>query len=63
MRLTTLFLVLVWAGPLTASAGEAAPSRPNIVWITTEDNSPGWLRLYDPAGAPMPHCVNATVYD
>lgn len=32
-------------------------NRPNIVWITTEDNSFRWLRLYDEEnGVPMP-CV------
>jgi arylsulfatase A-like enzyme len=31
-----------------------AQDRPNIVWIVTEDNSKHQLRLYDPAGAPMP---------
>ena len=29
--------------------------RPNIVWLVTEDNSAAWLRLYHPAGAPMPN--------
>ena len=32
----------------------AAP-RPNIVWLTTEDNAACWYRLYNPAGAPMPN--------
>lgn len=30
--------------------------KPNIVWITTEDNSANWYRLYNPEhGAPMPN--------
>lgn len=38
------------------AASVLAVERPNIVWIVTEDNSPDWLRLYNPAGgAPMPH--------
>jgi len=33
----------------------AQQKRPNIVWITTEDNSACWYRLYNPEhGAPMP---------
>ncbi|MDW7690872.1 sulfatase-like hydrolase/transferase [Flammeovirgaceae bacterium SG7u.111] len=33
-----------------------ADDRPNIVWITTEDNSAWWLRLYDAEnGVPMPN--------
>jgi arylsulfatase A-like enzyme len=40
----------------TTSATMADDVRPNIVWITTEDNSPHWLRLYNPdGGAPMPN--------
>lgn len=34
----------------------AAQDRPNIVWLTTEDNSACWYRLYNPEhGAPMPN--------
>jgi arylsulfatase A-like enzyme len=30
--------------------------RPNIVWLTTEDNSASWYRIYNPAhGVPMPN--------
>lgn len=48
-RLFILFLVLT----LSVSA---KPDRPNIVWLTSEDNSANWYRLYDPEhGAPMPH--------
>ena len=32
----------------------AQQSKPNIVWLTTEDNSANWYRLYNPKGAPMP---------
>jgi len=31
-----------------------AVDRPNIIWLVTEDNSPGWLQLYHPDGAKMP---------
>ncbi len=35
---------------------QAAQERPNIVWLTTEDNSANWYRLYNPEqGAPMPN--------
>ena len=39
---------------LLVSSLPGAAARPNIVWIVTEDNSKHQLRLYDPAGAPMP---------
>jgi arylsulfatase A-like enzyme len=31
------------------------PDRPNILWITSEDNSKHFVRAFDPTGAPMPH--------
>jgi hypothetical protein len=45
--------------PLTAvcnlaSRAEEQAARPNIVWLTTEDNATWWYRLYNPDGAPMP---------
>lgn len=33
----------------------SAADRPNIVWIVSEDNGAGHLRLYHPQGAPTPH--------
>lgn len=30
-------------------------SRPNIVWLTSEDNSVHYVKLYDPTGAAMPN--------
>ncbi|MEO0509922.1 MAG: sulfatase [Verrucomicrobiota bacterium] len=34
----------------------AAQDRPNIVWLTSEDNSANWYRLYNPEhGTPMPN--------
>ena len=49
---TTRFLVLfVCAAPLMADAAD----RPNIVWLTSEDNSANWYRLYNEHGAPMPN--------
>ncbi|UCD52882.1 MAG: sulfatase-like hydrolase/transferase [Phycisphaerales bacterium] len=42
-------------GSAREAAGSAGNKRPNIVWLVTEDNSASWLRLYDPAGAPMPN--------
>lgn len=36
--------------------GLTAQEKPNIVWMTTEDNSALWYRLYSPeTGAPMPN--------
>ncbi len=44
------------AGFAAALAGSAAQERPNILWLTTEDNSACWYRLYNPEhGAPMPN--------
>lgn len=40
---------------LLVSALHGAATRPNIVWIVTEDSAKHQLRLYDPAGAPMPN--------
>jgi arylsulfatase A-like enzyme len=48
MKFLVLFLFLVCAA--------LAQDRPNIVWMTTEDNSAIWYRLYNPEhGAPMPN--------
>ncbi len=44
----TLLVILLSATTI------AQQKRPNIVWITTEDNSACWYRLYNPDhGAPM----------
>lgn len=41
---------------LSSAATAQDATRPNIVWIVTEDNAPHWLRLYNPdGGAPMPN--------
>ncbi|WP_233231560.1 sulfatase-like hydrolase/transferase [Tichowtungia aerotolerans] len=41
---------------LIVCAAFAVQDRPNIVWLTTEDNSACWYRLYNPEhGAPMPN--------
>jgi len=40
----------------TILAVNAKQDRPNIVWLTSEDNSACWYRLYNPEhGAPMPN--------
>jgi len=41
--------------PLWGLRAEEQPPRPNIVWLTTEDNAACWYRLYNPDGAPMPN--------
>ncbi|MDF7823903.1 sulfatase-like hydrolase/transferase [Pontiellaceae bacterium B12227] len=47
---------LIVSGVLMASATFAAQDRPNIVWLTTEDNSANWYRLYNPEhGVAMPN--------
>jgi arylsulfatase A-like enzyme len=41
---------------LLAGTAWAAQDRPNIVWLTTEDNSANWYRLYNPEhGIAMPN--------
>ncbi|MFW5644423.1 MAG: sulfatase-like hydrolase/transferase, partial [Bacteroidota bacterium] len=32
-----------------------SPKKPNIVWITSEDNSKHFIRLFDEQGAPTPN--------
>ncbi|MCP5520369.1 MAG: sulfatase [Verrucomicrobiales bacterium] len=49
----TLFAVL--ALPATVLSLAAGQAHPNIVWLTTEDNSAHWYRLYNDHGAPMPN--------
>ena len=51
-RLIHIPLLLLVAA--VSYAADAA-SRPNIVWLTTEDNSANWYRLYNDQGAPMPN--------
>jgi len=52
-----LFLgILLGAGVAVVVRADSPQSRPNIVWLTTEDNSANWYRLYNPEhGAPMPN--------
>ncbi|MDD2600699.1 MAG: hypothetical protein PHO37_16005, partial [Kiritimatiellae bacterium] len=40
---------------LLAVSAYAKQERPNIVWLTTEDNSANWYKLYDPDGVAMPN--------
>ena len=48
------FSILAFILMITTAYSEQ--KRPNIVWITTEDNSSCWYRLYNPDfGAPMPN--------
>lgn len=51
----SLIVLLSWILGSLALA-QAKQDKPNIVWITTEDNSASWYRLYNKeAGAPMPN--------
>lgn len=45
----------VLIGILGFALVSSARERPNIVWLVSEDNSAGWLRLYSETGAPMPN--------
>ncbi|MEX0326395.1 MAG: sulfatase [Puniceicoccaceae bacterium] len=49
----SILIALIWWAPLQAD--DSMPERPNIVWLTTEDNSVHYLRLYTEGGAPMPN--------
>lgn len=55
------FIWLFWA------CTPAEQSQPNIVWLTTEDNSPHHMKLYNGKGASMPAiealAQNGVVYD
>lgn len=49
----SLLIVMVL---MAAVAVNAKQDRPNIVWVTSEDNSANWYRLYNPEhGAAMPN--------
>ena len=54
VRLLLAVLAAACLWPMSTSATSAA-DRPNIVWLTTEDNSANWYRLYDENGATLPH--------
>jgi len=49
------------------ACGPSEQSLPNIVWLTTEDNSPHHMKLYNEKGASMPAiealAQNGVVYD
>ncbi|MBK1875863.1 sulfatase family protein [Pelagicoccus mobilis] len=49
-RLTLLATMWAVLGTLVLYSAE----RPNILWLTSEDNSVHYLRLYSEGGAPMP---------
>jgi arylsulfatase A-like enzyme len=49
MKLSRLILLI-----LLVATGRAA-DRPNILWVTSEDNAAEYLRLYAADGAPTPH--------
>jgi arylsulfatase A-like enzyme len=54
----SMMSLLVFCGALLGVAVPLASGadRPNVVWLTTEDNSANWYRLYNPEhGAPMPN--------
>jgi len=50
-----IMLLIGW-GLTLGSPTFAAQDKPNLVWLTTEDNSACWYRLYnEKGGAPMPN--------
>ena len=54
-----LGIAIVWAGSSVSVIAQDAPttddSRPNVVWIMSEDNSKHYLKHFDPEGAPAPN--------
>ena len=48
-----LISLLLWN--LSCSSKPVLPERPNIVWITSEDNSKHYLSLFDKNGVETPH--------
>ncbi|MCB0634849.1 MAG: sulfatase-like hydrolase/transferase, partial [Lewinella sp.] len=46
------FFFLTW--PSQNIQAQTAVSRPNIVWLVSEDNSQHWLQLYQKNGVAMP---------
>ncbi|WP_068473006.1 sulfatase family protein [Saccharicrinis aurantiacus] len=55
-KTTDIKIVFLFVVFLLIIEGISAQEKPNIVWITTEDNSARWLRLYDAEnGVPMPN--------
>ena len=55
MRLSHQLIAAVLALPALISLVEAAQDRPNILWITSEDNSVHWLGCYGNEDAKTPH--------
>jgi arylsulfatase A-like enzyme len=55
MKPTFLSILLPFICLVPLHADDSMPTeRPNIVWLTTEDNSVHYLRLYSEGGAAMP---------
>ena len=50
MRISLLFGLLL----IYSACNPKEQSYPNIVWLTTEDNSPHHMKLYNQNGAAMP---------
>ncbi|MCH6255111.1 sulfatase [Puniceicoccaceae bacterium K14] len=55
IKRSAIVRILVNMGVLFGAFLVCAAERPNIVWITSEDNSTHYLRLYDEGGAAMPN--------
>jgi len=52
IRLCVITLLMATGVPTYA---HTAADRPNILWITSEDNAKHFMRAFDAAGAPMPN--------
>ena len=55
MRYLCLGLLFLMIGSSSCSDAPEIPEHPNIVWITSEDNSKHYLSLFDANGVETPH--------
>ena len=52
---TALVIYLMYTTAMVSQAKQMEDRPPNIVWITSEDNSKHYLDLFDDNGVPTPH--------
>ncbi|MDH3649887.1 MAG: sulfatase-like hydrolase/transferase, partial [Saprospiraceae bacterium] len=54
-RFTYSVILLIALGIPSCRSAQDLPSRPNILWITSEDNSKHYLKLFDQHGVETPN--------
>ena len=50
-----LLLLAIVMGECIICSGQSQENRPNIVWITSEDNSKHYMKMFDPNGVETPN--------